>query len=66
MLVELEILEDEVEAAGPGPVGFAGLEADRVVLHLGHPGGVLGAGLGQEEGLDSPGPRCSRDDGPAS
>ena len=31
----------------------AGLEPDGVVFHLGHPGGVLGLGLGEEEGLEA-------------
>jgi hypothetical protein len=52
VLVELEVFQDEVEAANRLRRILTGLEAHGVVLHLGHPGGVLGLGLGEEERLE--------------
>ena len=53
VLVELEVLEDEVEATGHRRLVVAGLEPHRFVFHLGDPRGVFGLRLGQKVGLEA-------------
>lgn len=57
MLVELEVLHDEVDPADGLRLLRCALEADRVVLHPRHPGGVFRLCLGEEVGLEAAGVR---------